>query len=151
VLAVGNDDQWRRFCRVADLDDLATDSRFATNRGRVEHCALLRPRLAERLQTRPRSAWIAALNAAGVPSGSVRDVADVLQDPQLAMRAMIEAVEHATLGTVRVLGVPVKLSDTPGSVRLAPPTLGQHTDQILRTDLQLGDAEIATLRRASVV
>jgi crotonobetainyl-CoA:carnitine CoA-transferase CaiB-like acyl-CoA transferase len=151
VLAVGNDDQWRRFCRVAGLDDLATDSRFATNRGRVEHCAVLRPRLAERLQTRPRSDWIAALNAAGVPSGSVREVADVLQDPQLTMRAMIEAVEHATLGTVRVLGVPVKLSDTPGSVRQAPPTLGQQTDQILRTDLHLDDAEIATLRRARVI
>ena len=122
------------------------DPRFATNRARVEHYDELRPILVDRLRTRSRSAWIAALNAQGVPSGAVRDVAEVLNDPQLAAREMIQAVEHATLGAVRTLGIPIKLSDTPGAVRTAPPTLGQHTDQILRTDLALTDAEIARLR-----
>ncbi len=64
---------------------------------------------------------------------------------------MIQAVEHATLGNVRALGVPIKLSDTPGAVRTAPPTLGQHTDQILRTDLGLTDGEIANLRATAAV
>jgi formyl-CoA transferase/CoA:oxalate CoA-transferase len=64
---------------------------------------------------------------------------------------MIQAVEHATLGSVRALGVPIKLSDTPGAVRTAPPTLGQHTDQILRTDLGLTDADIARLRHIAAV
>jgi crotonobetainyl-CoA:carnitine CoA-transferase CaiB-like acyl-CoA transferase len=81
----------------------------------------------------------------------VRDVAEVLNDPQLAAREMIQAVEHATLGTVRTLGVPIKLSATPGAVRSAPPTLGQHTDQILRTDLRLTDADIARLRATAAV
>jgi len=151
VLAVGNDDLWRRFCRGIGLSDLADDPRFATNRLRIEHYAALRPQLAGQLRTRTRAEWIALLHAEGVPCGSVRDVAEVLHDPHLAARSMIETIEHATLGAVRVLGVPVKLSDTPGTVRTAPPTLGQHTDQILRTDLCLTDAEIAHLRKAQVV
>ena len=107
--------------------------------------------MAERLRTRTRADWIASLNAEGVPCGAVRDVGEVLNDPQLAAREMIEAVEHATLGAIRVLGVPIKLSDTPGAVRTAPPTLGQHTDQILRTDLALTEAEIARLRATAAV
>jgi crotonobetainyl-CoA:carnitine CoA-transferase CaiB-like acyl-CoA transferase len=151
VLAVGNDDLWRRFCKVAGLADLAADERFATNRVRVEHYESLKPILVERLRTRSRAEWIAALNAEGVPSGAVRDLAEVFNDPQLAAREMIQAVEHATLGSVRALGVPIKLSDTPGAVRTAPPTLGQHTDQILRTDLGLTDADIARLRDTAAV
>jgi crotonobetainyl-CoA:carnitine CoA-transferase CaiB-like acyl-CoA transferase len=151
VLAVGNDDQWQRCCRVVGLVELAADPRFTTNRERVRNYDVLRPLLADRLRSRTRTAWIEALTAEGVPCGAVRDVAEVLEDPQIAARSMVEAAEHATLGSVRVLGVPVKLSDTPGSVRTAPPTLGQHTDQILRNDLGLTDAEIASLRSAQVI
>jgi len=151
VLAVGNDDLWRRFCSVIGLPELADDPRFATNRVRVEHYDELKPILIERLQTRRKAEWIASLNAEGVPCGAVRDIGEVLSDPQLSAREMIQAVEHATVGTVRVLGVPVKLSATPGAVRTAPPTLGQHTDQILRTDLALTDAEIARLRATAAV
>jgi crotonobetainyl-CoA:carnitine CoA-transferase CaiB-like acyl-CoA transferase len=151
VLAVGNDELWRSLCGVMGLSDLADDPRFATNRARVHHYDLLKPQLAERLRTRTRAEWIALLNANGVPCGSVRSIAEVFEDPQLSARAMVEVVEHATLGSIRVLGVPVKLSDTPGEVRTAPPTLGQHTDQILRTDLGLTDAEIADLRRTRAV
>ena len=82
---------------------------------------------------RPRAEWIAALTADGVPCGSVRNVEQVLQDPQLQDREMIAAVEHPSVGSVRVLGTPVKLSDTPATIRTAPPALGQHTDAILRT------------------
>lgn len=151
VLAVGNDDLWRRFCRVIELPDLADDPRFVTNRARVRHYDELKPLLDGRLRTRPRADWIASLNRERVPCGAVRDVAEVLNDPQLAAREMVQAVEHAALGTVRALGVPIKLSSTPGTVRTAPPTLGQHTDQILRTDLNLSDAEIARLRSAGAV
>ena len=151
VLAVGNDDLWRRFCKVAGLTVLAEDSRFATNRARVQYYDELKPHLVDRLRTRPRAEWIGLLNAEGVPSGSVRDVAEALEDPHLSARAMIETVEHVTLGAVRVLGVPIKLSETPGRVRTAPPILGQHTDQILRTDLGLTVADIARLRAAGAV
>ena len=150
VLAVGNDDLWRRFCRVTGLDDLADDPRFATNRDRVEHYQELMPALNERLRTRPRAEWIAELKAEGVPCGSVRDIGQVLQDPQLDDRGMLATLAHATLGSVRVLGTPMKLSDTPGSVRSAPPTLGQHTDQVL-CELGVSYDEISGLRAAGVI
>jgi crotonobetainyl-CoA:carnitine CoA-transferase CaiB-like acyl-CoA transferase len=146
VLAVGNDEQWRRFCRVIGAEHLADDERFATNGRRIEHYAELRPLLSGRLQERARQQWIVELKAAGIPCGAVRDIAEVLEDPQLEARQMIETVEHTTSGPLRVLGVPTKLSDTPGSVRTAPPTLGQHTDHILRQDCGLSSAEIAALR-----
>jgi crotonobetainyl-CoA:carnitine CoA-transferase CaiB-like acyl-CoA transferase len=151
VLAVGNDELWRRFCKVAGLEELAGDPRFATNRARAQNYSDLRALLVQKLRTRPKADWIAALNAEGVPCGAVRDVAETLRDPQIAAREMIEAVEHATLGAVRTLGIPIKLSATPGAVRTAPPTLGQHTEAILRHDVGLSDAEIATLRTAGAL
>ena len=151
VLAVGNDDQWRRFCAVADLAALAGDSRFSTNRGRVEHYEALRAPIAERLRSRARDAWITELRGAGVPCGSVRDVAEVLADPQIAARGMIADVEHATLRTLRVLGSPVKLSATPPALRQGPPTLGQHTEQILRNDLGFSSDQIAELRSTRAI
>jgi crotonobetainyl-CoA:carnitine CoA-transferase CaiB-like acyl-CoA transferase len=81
----------------------------------------------------------------------VRDLREVLTDPHLQARQMIEAVEHASVGSIRVLGVPIKLSDTPGRVRTAPPTLGQHTDQILRSELGFEDRGLDELRRARVI
>ena len=149
-LAVGNDDQFRRFCDVTGLPELAADDRFATNPARVVNYRELRPRLDHALQRRPRADWIGALTAAGVPCGAVREVTEVLADPQLAARRMIEVVQHATAGPLKVLGVPIKLSETPGTVRTAPPTLGEHTDRVLR-ELQVADDELADLRRRKVI
>jgi crotonobetainyl-CoA:carnitine CoA-transferase CaiB-like acyl-CoA transferase len=151
VVAVGNDDQWRRFCKILGGDGLADDERFATNRGRVEHYQALRPLLVERLQTRARREWVEALKAAGVPCGSVREVGEVLGDPQLDARRMIETVDHMTAGAVRVLGVPIKLSNTPGSVRIPPPALGQHTDRILQETCGMTAARVDELRRAGAI
>ena len=151
VVAVGNDDQWRRFCQVIGDGALAGDSRFATNRDRVAHYDALRPVLADRLRERTRNDWVDDFKRAGVPCGSVRDLAEVLQDAQLGAREMIETIEHATAGAVRVLGVPIKLSETPGSVRMAPPALGQHTEQILRDDCGLSEREIGALRADGAV
>ena len=148
VLAVGNDDQWRRFCAVADLPE---DSRFATNRQRVTAYDELRPFVADRLRTRPRQHWIERLNAAGVPCGSVRNLQELFDDRQLEAREMIARVEHATIGQLRTLGVNVKLSETPGGVRTAPPTLGQHTDAVLQNDVGLRADEIEALRRERVI
>lgn len=151
VIAVGNDEQWRRFCRVLGDPALADDPRFATNRARVSHYEELRPLLVARLAPRTRGQWVSDLKAAGVPCGSVRAVAEVLEDEQLDARQMIETVNHMTAGAVRVLGVPIKLSDTPGAVRTAPPVLGQHTDAILQADLGMTSADIAALRASGVI
>ena len=151
VVAVGNDDQWTRFCAAIGDASLATDSRFSTNRLRVEHYRALRPLLAERLARRTRDEWLRDFKKAGVPSGAVRNVAEVLEDPQLAVREMIASVEHSTLSSVRVLGTPIKLSESPGSVRTAPPTLGQHTDDVLGGYLGFSDADIQELRDRRVI
>jgi formyl-CoA transferase/CoA:oxalate CoA-transferase len=151
VVAVGNDEQWRRFCRVLAAPELEDDERFASNRGRVSNYDTLRPLLVEKLRARTRAEWVKELKAAGVPCGSVREVAEVLQDEHLTAREMVQVVEHAAAGAVRVLGVPIKLSDTPGAVRTAPPVLGQHTDSILKQDLGLSDGEIEELKRTGAV
>jgi len=149
-LAVGNDEQFKRFCAAAGLPDLVDDPRFATNPARVEHREALAARLEPVLRTRPRVEWIPLLTEAGVPCGDVRAVAETLADKQLLARQMIESVEHATIGVMKVLGVPIKLSDTPGSVRTAPPTLGQHTTAVL-TELGLPASEIDDLRHDKVI
>ncbi|MGE3512344.1 MAG: CaiB/BaiF CoA transferase family protein [Vicinamibacterales bacterium] len=148
VLAVGNDELWRRFCAVAEFE---AGDRFATNRERVNGYAELRPLLADRLRTRTRAAWIEGLTAAGVPCGSVRDLAELFADPQVGARRMVEEVAHATLGPIRVLGTPLKFSETPAAIRVAPPTLGQHTDRILREELAFSQAEVDALRSKGIV
>jgi len=149
-LAVGNDDQFRRFCEATGLQALVTDARFATNPARVVNHGDLRARLEPVLRERSRAHWIELLTNAGVPCGSVRNVPDALADPQILARHMIEAVEHATAGPLKVLGVPIKLSETPGTVRTAPPTLGQHTTQVLR-ELGVPGDEIDELRRTGAI
>src|SRR5688572_21079478 len=149
-LAVGNDDQFGRFCRVAGLLELVEDPRFATNPQRVRNADALRSRLSPVLEERTRDYWIDRLTAAGVPCGAVRSVAEALNDPQVTARRMIEAVEHAALGMVKVLGVPIKLSETPGGVRTAPPVLGQHTAGVLG-ELGFTADDIEDLRRRNVI
>jgi crotonobetainyl-CoA:carnitine CoA-transferase CaiB-like acyl-CoA transferase len=146
VVAAGNDALWRAFCRTCGLDALGEDPRFATNQQRVMSYDEIRPIIAKQLRTRTRDEWIAALKAAGVPCGSVRDIGEVVSDPQLAAREMVQSVDHATAGPIHLLGVPIKLSETPGGVRTAPPTLGQHTDAILMQDLGFTRVEVENLR-----
>jgi formyl-CoA transferase len=149
-LAVGNDEQFRRFCEAAGLQQLPTDPRFATNPARVEYRIELAAQLEPVLTHHSRKHWIAVLTEAGVPCGEVREVAEALADAQLLARQMIESVDHATIGPMKVLGLPIKLSDTPGSVRTAPPTLGQHTAAVL-TELGLNASEIDALRQQKVI
>ena len=149
-LAVGNDEQFQRFCPVAGVDHLLTDDRFRTNPLRVANEAVLRDLIAPVIQRRARDQWIRELTGAGVPCGAVKTVPEALSDPQVTARNMIEEVEHAVLGSMKVLGTPIKLSDTASSIRSAPPTLGQHTDAVL-TELGLGVADIARLRSRSVI
>ena len=150
VLSIGNDGQWRRFCRAVGLDALGTDERFATNGARVNHYDQLGPMLVDLLRARTRAEWIALLDAAGVPCGSVKSVAEVVADEQLRVREMIAEMHHPAVGPMRALGVPIKLSETPGSVRTPPPVLGQHTDAVLR-ELGLDGAAIDRLRKDRVI
>jgi len=148
VLAVGNDGLWQRFCVVADIEQ---EERFATNRQRVTAHAKLRTVLDARLRTETRAYWIERLTAAGIPCGSVRDLRELFTDPQIAAREMTVDVDHARLGTVRVLGSPLKMSAGTPTIRTAPPTLGQHTDTVLTADLGLSPQQIRDLRERGIV
>ena len=132
VLSVGNDDQFRRMCAVLEASALASDPRFLSNADRVINGEALRDELGALLKTWTRGKLLTALTRAGVPCGAVRTVTEALADPQLAAREMIVPLEHVTAGAIRVLGTPLKLSDTPAGVRTPPPALGQHTDAVLR-------------------
>jgi formyl-CoA transferase/CoA:oxalate CoA-transferase len=151
VLSVGNDDQFHRLARLLGRPDLAADPRFATNADRVVHYDAVRRELSPLLAAWTRQDLLQALTAAGVPGGAVRTVTEALADPQLAAREMIVPLEHLTAGPIRVLGSPLKLSDTPVGVRTPPPALGQHTATVLRRDLGLTQAEIDSLRDAGVI
>ena len=151
VLAVGNDALWRKFCIVAGLEEIVADPRFATNRARVQAYDELRPLLERVLRTRSRQTWIEDLTAAGVPCGDVRNIAQVLADPQLAAREMVVELEHMVAGKVRVLGIPTKLSETPGTVKNPPPALGEHTDKVLEELLDINQAERSRLRQLGAI
>ena len=133
-----------------DRPELAQDPRYTTNKDRIAHYAELRGALEEAMRVRTRPDWVARFGEAGVPCGSVRQISEVLADPQLAARQMIAEVEHPTIGTARVIGSPLKLSDTPASVRTAPPVLGQHTASILG-ELGYDQSAIDRLKTAGVI
>jgi crotonobetainyl-CoA:carnitine CoA-transferase CaiB-like acyl-CoA transferase len=151
VLAVGNDTQWQRLCRTLGLDALAGDARFTTNDGRVRHSDALRPALDAVFASRSLVPLIAQLRDAGVPCGAVRDIAEALADPQILAREMVHVIPHATIGSVKMLGIPVKLSATPGSVRTPPPRLGEHTARVLREDLGMDGERIGSLVQKGIV
>jgi crotonobetainyl-CoA:carnitine CoA-transferase CaiB-like acyl-CoA transferase len=150
IVAVGNEAIWRRFCHAVALPQLADDARFATNRDRLAHYGELRALLAKVIAARPRQEWIDRLRAAEVPCGSVRDVAEVLNDPQLAARQMIAELVHPTVGPMSVMGSPLKLSQTPATVRTPPPMLGEHTESILG-ELGYDREAIVELKAAGVI
>jgi crotonobetainyl-CoA:carnitine CoA-transferase CaiB-like acyl-CoA transferase len=148
VLAVGTDDQWKKFCALAGL---AEDARFVTNRQRVTNYDDLRPIVATRLRQEPRQYWIDRLGEAGVPCGSVRTFEELFADPQVVAREMVAQLQHPTIGAMRVLGVPMKLSDTPGAIESPPPRLGEHTDAVLTRHLGMDADTIGRLRAEGVL
>ncbi|HXF83698.1 MAG TPA: CoA transferase [bacterium] len=148
-VAVGSEAIWRRFAELVD-PALLDDPRYATNRTRVAHRKELVARLEEIFRRQTTREWTAALDAAGVPCGPILSVEEVFADPQVLHRRMLEEVDHPTVGRIKQTGVPVKLSETPGRIRSAPPTLGQHTEAILR-EVGLDAEAIAALRRDRVI
>jgi formyl-CoA transferase len=151
VLAVGSEGLWRSFCASMGEAELAEDPRFRTNALRVSNYEALRAHLDGRLRTRKVDEWLADWEAAGIPCGRVRTVAEALDLPQVAARGLLVEVEHPVAGTGRYVGSPIHLSDATRSSHRPPPALGQHTDEVLSERLGLGSGEVAALREAGIV
>jgi formyl-CoA transferase len=131
IIGVGNDSQYRKFCEAAERPDLATDPRFLTNTQRVHQRAVLVPIVEEIVKQRKCAEWIGRLEAAGVPCAPINDVAEALSNPQIEARGLRIDMAHTTGATAKLVGSPMKLSATPVSYRLAPPSLGEHNEEIL--------------------
>src|SRR6185437_14013976 len=151
AIGIGNERQFGRVAEVLGHPEWAKDPSFTSNRARVENRDVIDGFINEALSHDDADAWLDKLKAVGVPSGRINSVADALDDPHTAARDMIETVEHSTIGALKMLGIPFKFSDTACSVRRAPPTLGQHNDEILKGELGLDEKAIAELRQAKVI
>jgi crotonobetainyl-CoA:carnitine CoA-transferase CaiB-like acyl-CoA transferase len=151
IIACGNDNLYRKFCEAAGCTELASDARFATNGKRVENRAELTRRLQAIFAKRPTQEWLDLLEAAGVPNGPINDVAQVFAEPQVKARGVRVELEHPVAGQLPTVASPMRFSGTPLEHRLAPPLLGQHTDEILRERLGKSGAQIAALRAEGVI
>jgi len=151
AVAVGNDGQFGKFAQVLDHPEWADDSRFSANSARVENRRLLDELVEQSLASASAEIWLGKLKAAGIPCGMINSVSQALQDPQTQARGMVETVEHPLVGALKMLGIPMKFSTTPASVRSPPPTLGEHVDEILRELLGFDDKHIAALRANQTV
>ncbi len=132
ALAVGNDAQFARLAAVLGEPGWGTDPRFATNAARVEHRETVDAMVAGPLAARGTAEWVEALRADGIPCGAVNQVHEALADPQAVARDMVVSVPHPTAGELRMLGFPIKMTDTPLRASRPPPLLGEHTDEVLR-------------------
>ena len=151
VIGVASEGIWRRFCDAIGRAEWTDDSRFEKNANRVENRSLLIGLLGEIFLSRSTDEWLTLLNSAEVPCAPVQTVDQVFKAPQVLHREMLVEVDHPTAGTVSMAGIPVKFSLTPASVRLAPPLLGQHTEEVLATWLGLNGEEIAELKSKAVI
>lgn len=142
IVAVGNDSQFRAYCKVIERPELAQDERFRTNPGRVVNRDELIPILVEVMKTRARDHWLAELERAGVPGGPINTIDQVYQDPQVRARGMQMSLPHASAGQAPVGASPIRLSGSPVAYRHAAPLLGEHTAQVLRERLGMSDEQI---------
>jgi formyl-CoA transferase len=151
AIAVANQKLWVAFCKAVGREEWLEDERFESNPKRVENREVLLPLVAELMAGKSCDEWMEILVGASIPCGPVNDMGSLFSDPQVRHRDMVAEVPHPTIGRLRLAGVPIKYSETPGQVRLAPPLLGQHTDEILSSVLELSEERIAELRRDGVV
>ena len=155
ILAVGNDAQYVKFCKVANIPELGLNPLFAKNRDRVHNRSQLVPILEAVMKLRGKADWLSALEAAKVPCGAINNLAEVFADPQIEARDMVTHWQHPLKSDLPLVASPIKLSVTPvrvpGLGGLPPPLLGQHTDDVLRGMLNYSDAQLAELKNAQVI
>jgi crotonobetainyl-CoA:carnitine CoA-transferase CaiB-like acyl-CoA transferase len=151
AIGIGSDKLWRTFCPLLGLAQITDDARYVTNAARNANRPSLVAALQEAFLTKTYEEWEVILLPAGIPMGAINTIDRVIAHPQVDARGVLVACTHPVAGTIRMVGPPVRLSETPGEVRAPAPLLGQHTDQVLRERLALNDEEIARLRKAGVI
>ncbi|HKY83319.1 MAG TPA: CoA transferase [Anaerolineales bacterium] len=151
AFAAGNDGQWKRFCQSVGKGEWAEDPRFATNGGRVQNRAPLVALLNELFSSRPGRDWMELCQSIGVPAAPINPIDQVFEDPQVVARGMRQEAAHASEGSVPLVGSPLCIPTAPVRMRRAPPTLGQHTDEILAERLGCTPDQISAWRQTGVV
>jgi crotonobetainyl-CoA:carnitine CoA-transferase CaiB-like acyl-CoA transferase len=151
AIGIGSDKLWRTFCPLLGLPEIADDPRYVTNGARNANRPSLVATLQEAFLTKSYEEWEAILLPAGIPMGAINTLDAVVAHPQVRARGAIVESTHPVAGTIRMTAPPVRMSDTPGTVRAPAPLLGEHTEQVLRERLKLKDDEIAGLLRAGVI
>jgi formyl-CoA transferase len=151
AIAVANQKLWINFCGLIGKREWLQDARFESNPKRVENRDVLLPLIDEVMAGKSCDEWMELFVEAAIPCGPVNNMQHLFDDPQVRHREMIADVEHPTIGTLRLAGVPIKYSETPGSIRLHPPLLGEHTDEVLKDVLGYSPDRIETLRKEGAI
>jgi formyl-CoA transferase len=152
IIGAGNQKLWEKFCNeVVRRPEWIDDPRFATNPDRVKNVAALEALIQEVLLQDDVAFWIAKLDLAGIPGGPINTYEQALKDPHLLERDMVPEIDHPRAGRMKVLGIPAKMSETPGTIRRPAPILGEHSEEILEGWLGLGASQLADLRTQKVI
>jgi formyl-CoA transferase/CoA:oxalate CoA-transferase len=149
-IAAGNDQLWKRFCKVINMENIMDDPKFVTNAKRVENRKELIAILSKIIETRTGAEWLKLFEDAGIPAGPIYTLDKLFSDPQVLHRKMMVELTHPKAGKIKVTGVPVKLSEAPGEITTPPPLLGQHNKEVLK-DLGYSAEEIEKLIADKVV
>ncbi|MEO8281699.1 MAG: CoA transferase, partial [Ideonella sp.] len=145
-----NQANWERIAKLVGAPELIADPRFIDNSARMAHRDQLTTLLGDHLRTRSTRDWLTDLDAAGVPAGPIQSIAEMAADPQTLAREMVVDLEHPVAGATKALGLPIKLSATPGNIRRPAPTYGQHTEEVLR-EHGFGPSEISALNASGAI
>ena len=151
ALSWGIENQWELFCALIGETELINDPRFETSGLRTEHHAELEPILNEALRQRTTGEWLQEFDKIGMPCGPLNTIPEAAEHPQIRAREMLVDVTHPVIGTLPLANTPIKLSRTPGGIGEPSPSVGQHTDEVLRALLDMPDAELARLREAEAI
>ena len=151
VVAIGNDKLWARFCQTLGREDLVDDARFRTNPLRTKNRESLAEILGEEMVKKTSQEWMSILEKDGIPCSPVNDIQQICEDPQIQFRNMLVEVEQKEVGKVKIAGSPIRLSETPGEVHSGAPLLGEHTEDVLTSLLNLSTDEILSLREEGVI
>ena len=151
ITPIGNNALWLKFCRALGLEELANHPNFKTNSKRTENKEKLAPILEQALMSKTYQEWSQVFDKWGLPYAPINSVDKVIADPQINQREMIVEFKHPIAGGVKMVGCPIKLSRTPPQMRMPPPILGQHTEEILKDLLGYSVEEVKELRRRKVI